>query len=149
MYWVYGLRGDQESHELDEDSTFKYIPEMCSKKVPNMLHAVTLIRSGIGRPYWQKRTLQALGLTKMHKPIIHKNTASVNAMLASVKELIKVEPIYFRTDLQNSPSGGEFMLDNGQVFIDPSEIPSDIIQTQEVRHDKQFKKTKRASDSVK
>lgn len=105
-------------------------------QVPNMLHAVTLIRSGIGRPYWQKRTLEALGLTKMHKTIIHKNTPSVNAMLASVKELIKVQPVAFRTDLQRSPNGSEYMLDNGEIFIDPHDIPHEIIQNQKVRHRK-------------
>ena len=81
------------------------------------LHAVTLIRSGIGRPYWQKRTLEALGLTKLHKTMIHKNIPSVNGMLLSVKELITVRPVVLRTDMENSPNGGEFFLDNGQMFI--------------------------------
>lgn len=92
-------------------------PSKAAKLVPK-LHAVTLIRSGIGRPYWQKRTLKALKLTKMHKTVIHKNTPSMNGQLASVKELIKVEPVVIRTDLDKSPSGGEFFQDNAHFFIE-------------------------------
>lgn len=85
---------------------------------PKLL-AVTLIRSGISKPFWQKRTLKALGLVKMHKTIIHKNTPSVTGMLSSVKELIQVRPVVFRSDLENSPNQGAFFLDNGEVFLPP------------------------------
>lgn len=88
-----------------------------ARKLIPKLHAVTLIRSGIGRPFWQKRTLKALKLTKMHKTVIHKNTPSMNGHLASVKELIKVQPVFVRTDIEKSPSGGEFLLDNGEFFV--------------------------------
>ena len=90
---------------------------MASQRAAHKLHAVTLIRSGIGRPYWQKRTLEALGLTKLHKTMIHKNIPSVNGMLASVKELIKVQPVVLRTDVENSPSGKEFISDNAEYFV--------------------------------
>ena len=94
------------------------------KAVPRLL-AVTLIRSGIGKPYWQKRTLEALGLVKMHKAIIHKNSPSVTGMLASVKDLIHVRPVVFRTDVENSPNEGAFFLDNGEVFVGPHQsLPS-------------------------
>ena len=86
-------------------------------KIIPKLHAVTLIKSGIGRPYWQKRTLKALKLTKMHKTVIHKNTPSLNSQLASVKELIKVQPVVIRTDLDKSPSGGDFFQDNAHFFM--------------------------------
>ena len=86
------------------------------KLIPK-LHAVTLIKSGIGRPYWEKKTLIALKLTKMHKTVIHKNTPTMNSQLTSVKHLIKVQPVMLRTDLENSPSGGEFYLDNANFFI--------------------------------
>ena len=92
---------------------------MSAKKVAHKLHAVTLIRSGIGKPYWQKRTLEALGLTKLHKMVIHKNTPSVNGMLSSVKELIQIKAVVFRSDVENSPSGGQFYVDNGQFFVCP------------------------------
>ena len=60
-------------------------------------------------------------MTKMHKTVLHKNTPSVNGMLASVKELIKVQPVVFRTDVENSPTGGQFFLDNAEYFIDEKE----------------------------
>ena len=91
---------------------------MSSSAVPKLL-AVTLVRSSISKPYWQKRTLRALGLVKMHKTIIHKNSQSVTGMLASVKDLIHVQPVAFRTDFENSPNKGPFFLDNGEVFMDP------------------------------
>ena len=100
------------------------------KAVP-MLHAVTLIRSGIGRPHWQKNTLKALKLTKLHKTVIHKNSPSVNGMLASVKELIKVQPVVFRTDIENSPSGEQMLLDNAEFFVDEKEL-SDVIEIPEL-----------------
>jgi large subunit ribosomal protein L30 len=90
---------------------------MSTSKVIPKLHAVTLVRSGIGRPWWQKKTLEALKLTKMHKTVIHKNTPSMNGHLASVKELIKVQPVVIRTDRQKSPNGGEFLQDNGHFFM--------------------------------
>ena len=99
------------------------------KAVP-MLHAVTLIRSGIGRPHWQKKTLEILKLTKMHKTVIHKNTPSVNGMLASVKELIRVQPIVFRTDIENSPTGGQFLTDSAEFFIEKNELV-DLINSTE------------------
>ena len=104
---------------------------MASRGLPSKLHAVTLIRSGIGRPHWQKRTLEALGLTKLHKTIIHKNTPSVNGMLASVKELIKIEPVIFRTDITQSPvSGQEFFRNDGQFFVKERKWPQDVAKDQ-------------------
>lgn len=90
---------------------------MASRQAAHKLHLVTLKRSGINRPYWQKRTLQALGLTKLHRSVVHKNAPSVNGMLASVKELIDVKPLVIRTDVESSPSGGEFVMHNGQCFL--------------------------------
>ena len=98
---------------------------MSAKKVAHKLHAVTLIRSGIGKPYWQKRTLEALGLTKLHKTVIHKNSPSVNGMLSSVKELIQIKPVVLRTDVENSPTGSQFYADNGQFFVCPETSSSD------------------------
>ena len=57
------------------------------------LHAVTLIRSGIGRPWWEKRTLRALKLERLNQTVIHKNTPTVNGQLKIVKGLIQVKPV--------------------------------------------------------
>ena len=43
-------------------------------------------------------------------------------MLASVKELIKVQPVVFRTDMENSPTSGKFFLDNAEFFIEEKEL---------------------------
>ena len=105
-----------------------------SQKAIPMLHAVTLIRSGIGRPHWQKKTLEILKLTKMHKTVIHKNTPSVNGMLVSIKELIKVQPVVFRTDIENSPNGGQFLTDSAEFFIEEKEL-ADLIENHKNEHE--------------
>ncbi|EDV24916.1 39S ribosomal protein L30, mitochondrial [Trichoplax sp. H2] len=64
-----------------------------SAQVASKLHAVTQIRSGIGRPYWEKRTLKALGLNKINKTVVHKNTPTINGMIHTVHRLVKVQPV--------------------------------------------------------
>lgn len=54
---------------------------------------VTQIRSRIGRPERQKRTLAALGLKKMHQSIEHEATPQILGMVNAVKHLVKVEEI--------------------------------------------------------
>jgi len=54
---------------------------------------VTLVRSGIGKIRPQKRTIRALGLIKMHKSVVHKDTPQVRGMLLRVKHCLKVEEI--------------------------------------------------------
>ncbi|XP_075446610.1 large ribosomal subunit protein uL30m isoform X2 [Ascaphus truei] len=60
---------------------------------PHQLHLVTRIKTGIGRPYWEKKTLELLGLQKAHKTIVHKNIPAVNAKLKVVKHLIRIQPL--------------------------------------------------------
>ena len=81
-----------------------------------------------------EKTLEILKLTKMHKTVIHKNTPSVNGMLASIKELIKVQPIVFRTDIENSPNGGQFLTDNAEFFIEEKEL-ADLIENHKNEHE--------------
>lgn len=54
---------------------------------------VTLIRSGINRPEDQKQTIKALGLTKMHRSSVLKDTDAVRGMIRKVSHLVKVEPV--------------------------------------------------------
>ncbi|MBL9005862.1 MAG: 50S ribosomal protein L30 [Myxococcales bacterium] len=54
---------------------------------------VTLIRSGINRPEDQKQTIKALGLTKMHRSNVLKDTDAVRGMIRKVSHLVKVEPV--------------------------------------------------------
>lgn len=71
------------------------------KHVPHKLHLVTLIGSGIRRPWWEKQTLKTLGLTKLRKSVVLKNTPQVNEQLRKIKTLINVQPITF---VQNEPT---------------------------------------------
>jgi len=52
---------------------------------------ITQIKSRIGCPKDQKRTLDALGLTKMHKTVEHECTPSIEGMVRKVKHLLSVE----------------------------------------------------------
>lgn len=54
---------------------------------------VTQVRSGIGRPERQKRTLAALGLKKMHQSIEHEATPQILGMVNAIKHLVTVEEI--------------------------------------------------------
>ena len=48
------------------------------------------IRSSIGRPKDQKRTLDALGLRKMNAVVEHKSTPQILGMVHKVKHLVTV-----------------------------------------------------------
>jgi large subunit ribosomal protein L30 len=52
---------------------------------------VTLVRSGINRPYDQKLTIRGLGLTKMHKSVVLNDTPAIRGMIRKVAHLVKVE----------------------------------------------------------
>ncbi len=54
---------------------------------------VTQVRSSIGRPARQKRSLQALGLRKMHQSVEHEGTPQILGIIDSVKHLVSVEEI--------------------------------------------------------
>ena len=54
---------------------------------------VTQVRSSIGRPARQKRSLQALGLRKMHHSVEHEGPPQILGMIDSVKHLVIVEEI--------------------------------------------------------
>ena len=52
---------------------------------------ITQVRSGIGRPLRQKRTLQALGLKKMHQTVEKVATPQILGMVAKVQHLVSME----------------------------------------------------------
>jgi large subunit ribosomal protein L30 len=54
---------------------------------------ITQVRSGIGRPLRQKRTLQALGLRKMHQSVEHVATPQIMGMVNKVQHLVTFEKI--------------------------------------------------------
>lgn len=54
---------------------------------------VTQVKSQIGRLQNQKRTLEALGLRRMHQSAEHDATPSIIGMVNKVKHLVSVEEI--------------------------------------------------------
>lgn len=52
---------------------------------------VTWVKSGIGYPVDQKRTIKALGFRRLNQSIEHEDTPSIRGMLHKVKHLVKVE----------------------------------------------------------
>lgn len=54
---------------------------------------ITQIRSQINRPVVQKRTIVALGIKKLNRPIEVEATPQILGMIDTVKHLLKVEEI--------------------------------------------------------
>ena len=52
---------------------------------------VKQVRSAIGRTKTQMRTLEALGLKKLHQVVEHEATPSVLGMVAAVRHLVEVQ----------------------------------------------------------
>jgi large subunit ribosomal protein L30 len=52
---------------------------------------VTLVKSGIGRKRKIRETLIGLGLTKLHKTVVLKNTPAIRGMIDKVAFMVKVE----------------------------------------------------------
>jgi len=52
---------------------------------------VTQIKSGIGSTKRQKRTLEALGIRKLHNVVELETSPQVLGMIAKVKHLLKVD----------------------------------------------------------
>lgn len=54
---------------------------------------VTKVRSVIKRPQDQKRTMEALGLTKMGQTVEHDDTPNILGMINKVNHLVSVETV--------------------------------------------------------
>ena len=54
---------------------------------------ITLVKSPIGAVPKHRRTVEAMGLTKMHKTVELPDNAATRGMVAQVKHLVKVEEI--------------------------------------------------------
>jgi large subunit ribosomal protein L30 len=52
---------------------------------------ITLVRSHIGKPASQKAVLNGMGLTKMNKTVILKDTPEVRGMIRKVSHMLRVE----------------------------------------------------------
>jgi len=54
---------------------------------------VTQVKSKIGRPESQKRTILALGLKKINHSVEHETTPQILGMVKKVAHLLKVEEV--------------------------------------------------------
>lgn len=52
---------------------------------------ITLVRSPIGFNETQKRTVKALGLSKMHQSVVRPDNEPVRGMVKAIEHLLKVE----------------------------------------------------------
>lgn len=52
---------------------------------------ITQVKSVIDRSKRQKATMQALGLTKLHKSVVLNDSPQILGMVEKVKHLVKVE----------------------------------------------------------
>jgi len=56
-------------------------------------YKIVQVRSSIGQPARQKRTLVALGITKMNRPKTVEGSPQVEGMINAVRHLISVEEV--------------------------------------------------------
>jgi len=54
---------------------------------------VTYVRSVIGQKPDQERTVQALGLRRLHQSVEHEDSPQLRGMVHKVRHLVKVEEI--------------------------------------------------------
>jgi large subunit ribosomal protein L30 len=52
---------------------------------------VTWVKSGIGYPKTQKKTLKALGFNRLNQSVSHDDSRSIRGMINKVRHLVKVE----------------------------------------------------------
>ena len=53
--------------------------------------SIKWVKSGIGRPSDQRKTLESLGLKKLNQTVIHEETPSILGMVSKVSHLINIE----------------------------------------------------------
>ena len=64
---------------------------MAKKAAKKSMLRVTLVKSPIGFSDVQKRTVRALGISKMHQTVEHEDSPTIRGMLNSVVHLLKIE----------------------------------------------------------
>lgn len=54
---------------------------------------VKLVRSPIGRPEKHRKILKALGLTRMHRPVIHQANPAIAGAVKKVIHLVEIREL--------------------------------------------------------
>jgi large subunit ribosomal protein L30 len=52
---------------------------------------ITQVKSGVGRPETQRKTLEGLGLRGPHRSVILQDTVAIRGMIRKVSHLVSVE----------------------------------------------------------
>ena len=55
--------------------------------------AIRQRKSATGRARKQQRTLQALGIRRMHQEVLHEDTPQIRGMIRSISHLLEVKEI--------------------------------------------------------
>lgn len=54
---------------------------------------ITLKRSLIGRPEYQRITVKTLGLRKLHQTVVHNDNPAIRGMINQVSHLVEVKEV--------------------------------------------------------
>ena len=54
---------------------------------------ITQVKSAIDRVEGQKRTIRALGIKKLNRPVVKEDTPQIRGMVYQVRHLVKVEEV--------------------------------------------------------
>ncbi len=54
---------------------------------------ITQVRSAVDRPVKQRGTIRALGLKRLHRPVVHEDRPQIRGMISVVEHLVDVEEI--------------------------------------------------------
>jgi len=54
---------------------------------------ITQVRSAINRVEGQKRTIRALGIRRLNKPVVQNDTPQIRGMIYKVRHLVEVEEV--------------------------------------------------------
>lgn len=60
---------------------------------PNGQLRITLVRSTIGRPPDQERTVRSLGLRRLHHTVVRPDQPAIRGMVQKISHLVEVEEV--------------------------------------------------------
>ena len=55
--------------------------------------AITWVKSGVGYPEDQKKTIKALGFKRMNERIVQEDNQAIRGMIIKVRHLVKIEEV--------------------------------------------------------
>lgn len=55
--------------------------------------SITQVRSGVGKKFKHRRTLEALGFKKHQQTVVHEDNPAIRGMVRQVSHLVRVEEI--------------------------------------------------------